>query len=99
MIVLNLHVFMATDIRERKDPPPGVTGRLGGVHIRRAARGSHHLGLDLILSTGYAFQNTEPEQKRQHFWDAVQHKVLGLRGHKDEGHKSQGHKGPVLQGS
>ena len=35
MIILNMRTFSGTDIRERLDPPPGLTGRIGGLHLKR----------------------------------------------------------------
>ena len=67
MIVLNLHTFSPTDVKVRIDPPPGLTGRLGGLHLKRRTQEGRN-GLDLVVSVGYAFQNADDEQRRQRFW-------------------------------
>ena len=67
MIVLNLHTFSPTDVQMRIDPPPGLTGRLGGLHLKRRTQDGRN-GLDRVVSVGYAFQNADDEQRRQRFW-------------------------------
>ena len=76
MIVLNMYVFSARDIVARSDPPPGLAGRLGGLHLKRRTAHSRE-GLDLCLSVGYAYQNTDEESKRQRFWTALRRVHLG----------------------
>ena len=71
MIVLNLHTFSPGDIKERLDPPPGLTGRIGGLHLKRRTPQGRP-GFDMVLSVGYAFQNSDNEEKRQKFWTHLQ---------------------------
>ena len=59
------------DIRERLDPPPGLTGRIGGLHLKRRTREGRQ-GFDLILSVGYACQNGDDEERRYRFWNHLQ---------------------------
>ncbi len=60
MIVINLHTFSLRDVVERFDPPPGMAGRLGGLHLKRRTQ-HDRTGMDLVVSGGYAFQNTDEE--------------------------------------
>jgi len=69
MIVLNMHTFSPTDIKERLDPPPGLSGRIGVLHLKRRTLEGRQ-GLDMIMSVGYAYQNTDDEQRRQKFWSS-----------------------------
>ena len=71
MIILNMRTFSGSDIRERLDPPPGLTGRIGGLHLKRRTQEGRQ-GFDLVLSVGYAFQNTDDEERRHKFWDHLQ---------------------------
>jgi len=48
------------------DPPPGLTGKIGGLHLKRRTQDGQP-GFVLVLSVGYAFQKSDDEEKRQSF--------------------------------
>ena len=82
MIVLNMHTFAPRDIVARFDPPPGLTGRLGGVHLKRRTVDGRS-GLDLVLIVGYAFPNDAEEDNDNAFGRTY---YAFTRGDRERGH-------------